>query len=91
MMESRMLGNSHVWFGGGPRVPHLWMGSPGLPYEDGDCQDTRSEILQRDNVGELKWKRNKLATCPGANGSAPTPMQCRDIFEQCHVGRQSSA
>lgn len=26
---------------------------------DGDCQDTRSEILQRDNVGIIKWKRNK--------------------------------
>jgi hypothetical protein len=27
--------------------------------EDGDCQDTRAEILIRDNVGELKFKRNK--------------------------------
>ncbi len=27
--------------------------------EDNDCQDTRSEILQRDNTGEIKWKRNK--------------------------------
>lgn len=22
---------------------------------DGDCQDTRSEILQRDNIGEIEW------------------------------------
>ncbi len=27
--------------------------------EDHDCQNTRSEILQRDNVGTIKWKRNK--------------------------------
>ena len=26
---------------------------------DNDCQDTRAEILQRDNVGTIKWKRNK--------------------------------
>ncbi len=25
---------------------------------DGDCQDTRSEVLQRDNIGIIKWKRN---------------------------------
>lgn len=27
--------------------------------EDGDCQDTRAEILIRDNIGTLKFKRNK--------------------------------
>ncbi len=27
--------------------------------EDNDCQNTRSEILQRDNIGTIKWKRNK--------------------------------
>jgi hypothetical protein len=27
--------------------------------EDGDCQDTRAEILIRDNVGTIKFKRNK--------------------------------
>ena len=27
--------------------------------EDNDCQDTRAEILIRDNIGELKFKRNK--------------------------------
>jgi 5-methylcytosine-specific restriction endonuclease McrA len=26
---------------------------------DGDCQDTRAEILIRDNVGTIKFKRNK--------------------------------
>jgi len=26
---------------------------------DNDCQNTRSEILQRDNIGTIKWKRNK--------------------------------
>jgi 5-methylcytosine-specific restriction endonuclease McrA len=27
--------------------------------EDGDCQNTRAEILIRDNVGTIKFKRNK--------------------------------
>lgn len=27
--------------------------------ENGDCQNTRAEILIRDNVGEIKFKRNK--------------------------------
>ena len=27
--------------------------------ENGDCQNTRAEILIRDNVGQLKFKRNK--------------------------------
>lgn len=27
--------------------------------EDGDCQNTRTEILIRDNIGNLKFKRNK--------------------------------
>ena len=26
---------------------------------DNDCQDTRSEILQRDNIGTIKFKRNR--------------------------------
>lgn len=26
---------------------------------DGDCQDTRAEVLLRDNIGTIKFKRNK--------------------------------
>ncbi len=31
-MESRMLGNGHVRFGGGQGYPIITMGSPALPY-----------------------------------------------------------
>lgn len=42
-----------------PTTPYNRDDWPHWTDDDNDCQDTRAEILIRDNVGLLKYKRNK--------------------------------
>jgi len=51
--------------------------------QDGDCQDTRAEILIRDNIGIIKFKRNK--PCNVSWGQWVCPYTGKTIYKASEI------